>query len=48
MLIALLKQKNTEAGIFLNYDEYNNSQGYAKKNEAFRALTKVDILKQNI
>ena len=40
--------KDTEAAILLNYRDDENSQGYRQINEAFRALTKDDILKSHI
>ena len=38
-------QKYPDSGILLKYNEDNNSQGYSQIKEAFRALTKDDILK---
>ena len=37
-------EKNPDAGILLNYDDDDYSQGYAQIKEAFRALTKDSIL----
>ena len=41
-------ETNTDAGIFLNYDDDDYSQGYSQIKEAFRALTKDDILQPYI
>ena len=41
-------EKYLEAGILLNYDDDDYSQGYAQIKEAFRALTKDDILQPYI
>ena len=37
-------EKYPDAGILLNYDDDNYSQGYHQKEEAFKALTKDAIL----
>ena len=37
-------EKYPDAGILLNYDDYDYSQGYHKIKKAFKALTKDDIL----
>ena len=38
-------ENSPDAGILLNFDvDYDYSQGYSQVKEAFRALTKVDIL----
>ena len=37
-------EKYLDAGIILNYDDDDYSQGYAQRKEVFRALTKSDIL----
>ena len=37
-------EKYPDAGILLNYDHDENSQGYSQIKEAFRVLTKDDIL----
>ena len=37
-------EKNPDAGILLNYDDDDYSQGYAQIKKAFRALTKDSIL----
>ena len=37
-------EKNPDAGILINYDDDDYSQGYHQIKEAFRALTKDDIL----
>ena len=37
-------EKCPDAGILLNYDDDDYAQGYAQIKEAFRALTKNDIL----
>ena len=37
-------EKNTDSGILLNYNDDDYSQGYGQTKEAFRALTKVNIL----
>ena len=37
-------EKYPDAGILLNYDDDDYSQGYHQNKEAFRALTKDDIL----
>ena len=39
---------NTDAGILLNYDDNDDSQCYSQFKEAFRALTKNDILQSYI
>ena len=36
-------EKYPDAGLLINYDDDDNSQGYAQTKEAFRALTKDDI-----
>ena len=41
-------EKYPNAGILLNYDDDDYSQGYHQIKEAFRALTKVDILQPYI
>ena len=41
-------EKYPDAGILLNYDDDDYSQGYHQINEAFRALTKDDILQPYI
>ena len=41
-------EKNPDAGIFLNYDDDDYSQRYGQIKEAFRALTKDDILQPYI
>ena len=41
-------KKYPDAGILLNYDDDNYSQGYHQIKEAFRALTKDDILQPYI
>ena len=41
-------EKYPHAGILLNYDDENYSQGYGQIMEAFRALTKNDILQTYI
>ena len=42
------KEKYPDAGILLNYDDDDYSQGYHRIKEAFRALTKDDILQPYI
>ena len=42
------KEKYPDAGILLNYDDDDYSQGYSQIIEAFRALTEDDILQTNI
>ena len=37
-----------DAGIFLNFDDHEYSQGYHQIEEAFKALTKDDILQPHI
>ena len=37
-------EKYTDAGILLNYDDDDHSQGYQQIKEAFKVLTKDDIL----
>ena len=37
-------EKNPDSGILLNYDDDDYNQGYGQFKEAFRALTKDDIL----
>ena len=37
-------EKNPDAGILLNYNDDDYSQGYGQIKEAFRAVTKDDIL----
>ena len=44
MLNVLLGQKNPDAGILLNYDDVDYSQGYAQIKEVFKVLKKDDIL----
>ena len=45
MLNVLLEnEKYPDAGILINYDDDDYSQGYSQIKEAFRALTKDDIL----
>ena len=39
------ERKNPDAAILLDYNDNDFSQGYSKIKEAFRALTKDDILK---
>ena len=41
-------EKNPDAGILLNYDDDGYSQGYHQTEEAFKALTKDDILQPYI
>ena len=41
-------EKNPDAGILINYDDDYYSQGYSQTKEAFRALTKDDILQPYI
>ena len=41
-------EKHPDAGIFLNYDEDDHSQGCSQTKEAFNALKKDDILRPNI
>ena len=41
-------EKNPDAGILLNYNGDDYSQGYHQNEEAFRALTKDDILQPYI
>ena len=41
-------EKHPDSGILLNYDDDDYSQGYSQIKEAFRALTKDDILKPYI
>ena len=41
-------EKYPDAGLLLNYDDDKYSQGYAKFEEVFRALTKDDILQPYI
>ena len=41
-------ERYPDSGILLNYDDDNYSQGYGQIKEAFRALTKDDILKPYI
>ena len=49
MLNVLLERKKyPDAGILLNYDDDDYSQGYHQIKEAFRALTKDDILQPYI
>ena len=45
---VIATEKYTDAGILLNYDDDAYSQGYARNKEAFRALTKNDILQPYI
>ena len=49
-MLRLLSEpkKNPDAGILLNYDDDDYSQGYNQIKEAFRALTKDDILQPYI
>ena len=42
------RQKHPDAGILVNYDDDEFSQGYGQIKEAFRALTKDDILQTYI
>ena len=37
-------EKCNDAGILLTYDDVDSSQGYGQIKEAFRSLTKYDIL----
>ena len=41
-------EKNPDAGILLNYDDDDYSQGFNQIKEAYRALTKYDILQPYI
>ena len=41
-------EKNPDAGISLNYDDDDYSQGYGQNEDAFRALTKDNMLQPNI
>ena len=41
-------EKNPDSGILLNYNDDDYSQGYGKIKEAFKALTKADILQPYI
>ena len=41
-------EKNPDAGVLLNYDDDDYSQGYHQIKETFRALTKDDILQSYI
>ena len=41
-------EKYRDAGMLLNYDDHDYSQGYGRMEEAFRALTKDDIFKPYI
>ena len=41
-------EKYPDACILLNYDDDDYSQGHAQTKEAFRALTKYDILQKNL
>ena len=42
------KEKYPDSGILLNYDDDDYSQGYGQTKEAFKALTKDDILQPYI
>ena len=44
----IVKEKYPDAGISLNYDDDDYSQGYGQIKEVFRALTKDDILQPYI
>ena len=46
--VLLERKKYPDAGILLNYDDDDYSQGYHQIKEAFRALTKDDILQPYI
>ena len=46
--VVIGTERYPESGIFLNYDDDNYSQGYGQIKEAFKALTKDDILKPYI
>ena len=41
-------EKSPDAGVLLNYDDDDYVQGYNQIKEAFRALTRNDILQSNI
>ena len=41
-------RKNPDSSILLNYDDDDYNQGYGQIKEAFRALTKDDILQPYI
>ena len=46
--VVILTERYPDSGILLNYDDDNYSQGYGQIKEAFRALTKDDILQPYI
>ena len=49
VLNALMEEKKyPDSAILLNYDDDDYSQGYGQTKEAFRALTRDDILKPYI
>ena len=41
-------ERNPDSGLLLNFDDDDYSQGYAQINEAFKALTKDDIIQPYI
>ena len=46
--VVIGTEKYPDAGILLNYDDDEYSQGYGQRNEAFRALTKDNRLQPYI
>ena len=46
--VLLVQKKNPDAGILLNYDDDDYSQGFDQTKQAFKALTKDDILQPYI
>ena len=46
--VVIGTERYPDSAIFLNYEDDDNSQGYGQIKEAFRALTKDDILKPYI
>ena len=46
--VVIGTERYPDSGILLNYDDDDYSQGYSQRKEAFRALTKDDILKPYI
>ena len=46
--VVIGTERSLDSSILLNYDDDDYSQGYGQLKEAFKALTKDDILKPNI